>query len=336
MNRNPDPTGSRDGADRSAQHRIALGGPWLWSATLGFIAVVAMAPIIGLALEGSAVGVIVFLVLLGPLAAWALLQLYRVLASPNSVTITDHGLRFGRLAGSMTEIGLSELSEVRYETYTFLHQLVFDGGDGSSVAVKRRLGRGGFGELLHAVETRTGEAPAGQTRARARQPSMPFAGHKTRIYKPAREVAPGSHRPFKHYLSDEPTVKVDSVQEITQWLSECRFERDVYDEWLKPSEFERKRAGDCEDHALWAWNQLHRLGLAPELQIGRRVDRSTSGANDKAQAHVWVRFRTEDGDLMNLEATDKSGHMVQPWSRVSGHYVPRYGVDVRSRVYRYR
>ena len=139
----------------------------------------------------------------------------------------------------------------------------------------------------------------------------------------------GSRRPFGWYLEGVSTVVVESVPQLCRWLRGCEYVSDrellgKADHWQHPVAFERLRRGDCEDHALWAWRKLRRLGLSATLVVGELG----------SQSHVWVVF-VEAGTLHLLETTEKSGEMVLPAHQASEAYRPRYGVDGDLRIYFY-
>ena len=73
----------------------------------------------------------------------------------------------------------------------------------------------------------------------------------------------GSRRPFAHYLNGDSRVRVHSIDDICRWLQQCQYVSDSdqfkqRDVWQHPGEFETRKKGDCEDHALWAWRKLTR------------------------------------------------------------------------------
>ena len=71
----------------------------------------------------------------------------------------------------------------------------------------------------------------------------------------------GSDKPMETYLEDKTAVIAQSIDEIRDFLQSCTYERDIHqfdqeDHWLLPSDFEKTKKGDCEDHALWTWQKL--------------------------------------------------------------------------------
>jgi hypothetical protein len=145
----------------------------------------------------------------------------------------------------------------------------------------------------------------------------------------------GSQRDFGWYLEGESRVKVESVEEIQDWLLGCEYVDDKelfheHDFWQHPRTFEHLRRGDCEDHALWAWRKLVELGLDAELVSGRQL--SKAGVNEPGSGHVWVVFtRGDETIVFETVAKTKEG-MLWPLDEVRSRYRPEVGVNgVRKR-----
>ena len=130
----------------------------------------------------------------------------------------------------------------------------------------------------------------------------------------------GMGRSFENYLASRLTIPTGSVQEVQDFLRRCLYARDpdVYGRreiWIHPEDFERSRVGDCEDHALWAWVHLVRLGLDARFTAGRH----------DGGGHAWVTVYRE-GKAHVCETTAKNdGVFFQP---VQGcpDYVPLWSV----------
>lgn len=135
----------------------------------------------------------------------------------------------------------------------------------------------------------------------------------------------GVRHDFRHFLDGESAVSVGSLDEILDWLLGCRYESDERlfheaDFWQHPTTFERLRAGDCEDFALWAWRKLIELGYDAELITGRCTP------NPMESRHAWVVFR-RDGQEYLLEAVGRERErMVRPLAEVRREYIPEFGV----------
>ena len=95
---------------------------------------------------------------------------------------------------------------------------------------------------------------------------------------PATAFGPGSHQPFARYFDGESSVGVTSIDDIVDWLGRCEYVSDAeqfheQDVWQEPCAFERRRRGDCEDFALWAWRKLAEIGVDAEFFVGRVISR---------------------------------------------------------------
>lgn len=138
------------------------------------------------------------------------------------------------------------------------------------------------------------------------------------------------------FLARPSAVRASSVRQVCEWLRACTYEPDQElfgqpDRWQPPAEFEERRRGDCEDHALWAWRKLHELGLETELVVG-----SFLGAAGIEDYHAWVLFSEPSGRRMLLEATTKGAGPAPATLEEVGHaYVPFHSIDGRLRTYTY-
>ncbi|MCA9899136.1 MAG: transglutaminase domain-containing protein [Ardenticatenaceae bacterium] len=143
----------------------------------------------------------------------------------------------------------------------------------------------------------------------------------------------GSRRPFTDYLNGESRVTVQSLDDICRWLQQCEYVRDSElfgqrDVWQHPGEFETRRQGDCEDHALWAWRKLRELNIPAEFVVGR-VQWGDVGDG----AHAWVAYE-ENGRSFILESTHKK-QLIYPLEAIQSRYHPWFGVDTASQTYRF-
>jgi predicted transglutaminase-like cysteine proteinase len=76
-----------------------------------------------------------------------------------------------------------------------------------------------------------------------------------------------------------------SINQIDEWISNGKYISDerLYgesDKWQIPSEFEKIKAGDCEDFALWTWVQLLRMNINARFMLG--------GLYSEDLNHAWV------------------------------------------------
>jgi transglutaminase-like cysteine proteinase BTLCP len=100
------------------------------------------------------------------------------------------------------------------------------------------------------------------------------------------------------YVSQPLTIQCHSIEDIREFLCGCRavsdkelFGRDEY--WQPPEEFEKRKAGDCEDFALWTWRQLLSMGYEARF-IGGSCGRYGEG-------HAWVEY-FQDGNCFLVES----------------------------------
>ena len=139
----------------------------------------------------------------------------------------------------------------------------------------------------------------------------------------------GARLDFAAYLKGDTLVAVTSLEEVQDWLLGCRYEHDEVlfgeaDFWQHPSTFERLRAGDCEDYAVWAWRKLIELGEDVDLVAGWCVrDGELDGR------HAWLLLRRDGVEFLFLfepVARDRQ-QMLRPLAEVRAYYVPQFGVD---------
>lgn len=162
-----------------------------------------------------------------------------------------------------------------------------------------------------------------------------FFQNKTRTPIKFDMFGDGSTRPMDLYLVDKTAVNPTSLDELLAWLKTCTYERDIdqfksEDYWLLPSEFETRKVGDCEDHALWTWQKLKQLGIPAEFVTGVVLTpKQTWGG------HAWIMFRQE-GKLFVLETVNKKNKMIKPWEEAKKVYKPGLSIDHELNTYHYR
>ncbi|MDB4908765.1 MAG: hypothetical protein JWO05_3549 [Gemmatimonadetes bacterium] len=141
----------------------------------------------------------------------------------------------------------------------------------------------------------------------------------------------GARLDFASYLKGDTLVVVTSLEEVQDWLLECRYEHDEVlfgeaDFWQHPSTFERLRSGDCEDFAVWAWRKLVELGQDVDLVAGWCVrDGELDGR------HAWLLLRREGVEYLFEPVARAREDMLRPLSEVREDYVPQFGVDRNAR-----
>jgi hypothetical protein len=137
----------------------------------------------------------------------------------------------------------------------------------------------------------------------------------------------GARLDFAEYLKGESLVHVTSLEDVQDWLLGCRYEHDDVlfgepDFWQHPSTFERLRAGDCEDYAVWAWRKLIELGHDVDLVAGWCVrDKELDGR------HAWLLIRRDGVELLFEPVAKNREQMIRPLAEVRAGYVPQFGVD---------
>jgi hypothetical protein len=137
----------------------------------------------------------------------------------------------------------------------------------------------------------------------------------------------GARLDFAAYLKGDSLVPVTSLEEVQDWLPGCRYEHDEVlfgesDFWQHPSTFERLRAGDCEDFAVWAWRKLIELGYDVDLVAGWCVcDGKLDGR------HAWLLFRRDGIEYLFEPVARDREQMLRALPAVRDAYVPQFGVD---------
>ena len=113
-----------------------------------------------------------------------------------------------------------------------------------------------------------------------RQVSQPFHGRKG--LRPT--------FPMGRYVSRPLTIQCKTLEEARKFLRGCRgvsdqelFGQEEY--WQPPEDFEKRKAGDCEDFSLWTWRQMLAIGLDARVVFGRH--------GRYGIGHAWVMFFQE-------------------------------------------
>lgn len=108
-------------------------------------------------------------------------------------------------------------------------------------------------------------------------------------------------------------IPSDTIEPIDNFFWKARRfsyrEEKNRDDWQLPEDTERKRAGDCEDKALWLYAQLRAAGYENlSLVVGRY--RSWD-----ASLHVWLTRMDENGNVFILDPTVQN----KVWPRNAFH-----------------
>lgn len=139
----------------------------------------------------------------------------------------------------------------------------------------------------------------------------------------------GSTRPFEWYFQGTTTAPVTTLDDLCAWLVGCVYVSDysefgTFDLWQHPTEFEDRRRGDCDDHALWAWRKLIELGLPAQLFSGTWM----TSLNPTSNRHIWLVFRGADGVEYLVESIAKMpSQIIRPLESVRSAYIPFFSVD---------
>jgi Bacterial transglutaminase-like cysteine proteinase BTLCP len=152
---------------------------------------------------------------------------------------------------------------------------------------------------------------------------------------PVAAFGPGSRRHFGHYFEGESRVRIQSIDEIVEWLLNCQYvtDRTLFNEidlWQHPSSFEALRRGDCEDFALWTWRKLAELGIDAEFFVGRVMNVEEP---DVDRQHAWVVFCVDDAEFLFEPAARSRELMIRELTEAMPEYVPHFAVDGRLRTF---
>lgn len=137
----------------------------------------------------------------------------------------------------------------------------------------------------------------------------------------------GARLEFSKYLAGPSRVSVASIDDVQDWLLECRYESDEVlfaepDFWQHPATFEHLRAGDCEDFALWTWRKLVELNVDVDLIAGYCLKEG-----ELAGRHAWIVFRRDGAEFLFEPVYRPKEAMIRPLTEVRDRYLPQFGVD---------
>ena len=148
-----------------------------------------------------------------------------------------------------------------------------------------------------------------------------------------RELAAGAGADFRDYFKGACLVEPADLAELCGWLHACRFVTDERqfgksEHWQHPVEFEQRRCGDCEDHALWAWRKLAEMGLAVEFVVGLHDPQPNHCWCNHAWLHVQAGPRLL---LLETTAARREG-MLMDLESARHCYLPTASIDHRFRT----
>lgn len=109
--------------------------------------------------------------------------------------------------------------------------------------------------------------------------------------KKHRKANLGNTHPWNRYFYKPLSTNPKTLKDIEKFLKKCKYlsdrkTRSHEDFWEPPDIFEKRRKGDCEDHAIWAWRQLYDMGFKARLVLG------TLESHGHAWVHIFVNGRS--------------------------------------------
>jgi hypothetical protein len=139
---------------------------------------------------------------------------------------------------------------------------------------------------------------------------------------------------FPAYLASPSGTSARSLDEIQRWLLDCAYQSDAEQfgrgYWQHVGEFETRRAGNCVDHAVWAWRKLVDIGVDATLVTGWRLPIARP-----LRRHAWVTFRDDSGEYLLETVAWSKEDMLHPLPTARLRYRPEFGVDRSARRFTY-
>lgn len=166
---------------------------------------------------------------------------------------------------------------------------------------------------------------------RVLEPETVTGIHPEKVFYPvadgrALRMYPSLVKALRAFRLASPRYVPESLNAALEWLKECTYRSDpsifqAPDVWMHPEDFELRREGDCEDHALWLWVHLANCGYQVRFVVGR--------TNPGERGHAWVTLKDQKNEWLLIETTDKRG---VPERRISNtdkfkRYVPDWSID---------
>lgn len=93
-----------------------------------------------------------------------------------------------------------------------------------------------------------------------------------------------------HAITGTPEEIMNEVHKRVKYKSEDE------DYWQMPWETDKLGTGDCEDYAIYLYDQLNRNGIKSEIVVGKMT-----GANDEG-FHAWIEYK-DNGESIILDPT---------------------------------
>lgn len=140
----------------------------------------------------------------------------------------------------------------------------------------------------------------------------------TGVRKPG--IRLGNNHPWSRYFNTPLQTRPVNLSDMERFLVPCRYlsdrkTRGRADYWEVPDIFEERKSGDCEDHSIWAWRQLHDLGIRARLILGRWKG-----------WHAWIHIHV-NGRVYLFDPTAK-----KRWFPNLSEYDPYWAVEKTGRM----
>ncbi len=278
-------------------------------------------------------GLIFILIITVGFSLLLLAGIFEEISNPVRVDFDENQIQFIHLISRPKTVKITSLSEIRVETILkkppanskskpqAFDQIAFEISPQKIVFVKRGSNRITYANLVQGLLQISG---------------VPVFVNKTLQLVSPRSFGSGAIIEFDEFLKGDTAVSAHSVHEIIDFLISCQYALDMDlfkkpDHWQLPLEFEELKKGDCEDHALWAWHKLHKLGIPSEFIVGTMYNERQKRWN----GHAWLTIN-QKGRLQLFETVRKSGSLIQPLDDVKHKYRPYVGIDHHLRTFSYQ
>jgi len=145
-----------------------------------------------------------------------------------------------------------------------------------------------------------------------------------------RRKGPHPTFPMGRYVSQPLAIHCSTLEDVRQFLRSCRgvSDKELFgkeDHWQPPEEFEKRKAGDCEDFSLWTWRQLLSMGLDARVVFGRH--------GRYGIGHAWVMFFQDDKCFLVEPQARGLGLRLPRLSTL--HYEPKFSVAWNGEALKY-
>jgi len=145
-----------------------------------------------------------------------------------------------------------------------------------------------------------------------------------------RRKGPHPTFPMGRYVSQPLAIHCSTLEDVRQFLRSCRgvSDKELFgkeDYWQPPEEFEKRKAGDCEDFSLWTWRQLLSMGLDARVVFGRH--------GRYGIGHAWVMFFQDDKCFLVEPQARGLGLRLPRLSTL--HYEPKFSVAWNGEALKY-